>query len=208
MKLLRRFHPSPALVVATAALFAALGGGAFAASTFINGTTIKPNSIPKNRLTGAAIRSLRGARGPRGFTGARGPQGVQGPQGAQGAQGAQGSQGAPGPQGPPGSGDLAWAQVNPNGGSPLLVKSSNFVSVSSPATGVYCLRASVGVNLADSAPVATQEVNLSSTVGLVTVRRSGIPNVYCAVTDLQVTTWDVSNPPSVVNTVGFDVVVP
>src|SRR6266487_5727443 len=62
MKLLRRFHPSPALVVATAALFAALGGGAYAASTFISGTTIKPNSIPKNRLTGAAIRSLRGAR--------------------------------------------------------------------------------------------------------------------------------------------------
>ena len=66
-----RGHFSPALVVATAALFAALGGGAYAASTFINGTTIKPTSIPKNRLTGAAIRSLRGARGPRGFTGAR-----------------------------------------------------------------------------------------------------------------------------------------
>src|SRR5438874_6395521 len=201
-----RWHVSPALVVATVALCAALGGGAYAASTFINGTTIKPNSIPKNRLTGAAIRSLRGARGPRGFTGARGAQGIQGPQGAQGAQGAQGSQGAPGPQGPPGSGDLAWAQVNPNGGSPLLVKSSNFVSVSSPSTGVYCLQASVGVNLADSAPVATQEVNLSSTVGLVTVRRSGIPNTLCAVNDQMVTTWNVSNPPNVVNTVGFDLV--
>src|SRR5438045_6042987 len=130
-----RWPVSPALVVATVALCAALGGGAYAASTFINGTTIKPNSIPKNRLTGAAIRSLRGARGPRGFTGARGPQGVQGPQGAQGAQGAQGPQGAPGPQGPPGSGDLAWAQVKPNGGTPMLVKPSHFVPESHPSTG-------------------------------------------------------------------------
>lgn len=200
-----RGHFSPALVVATVALFAALGGGAYAAATFINGATIKPNSIPKNRLTSAAIRSLRGARGPRGFTGARGPQGAQG---SQGAQGAQGPQGTPGPQGPPGSGDLAWAQVNPNGGSPLLVKSSNFVSVSSPSTGIYCLQASVGVNLAESAPVATQEINLSSIIGLVAVRRSGIPNVNCAVNDLQVVTWDGSNPPNVVNTVGFDVIVP
>ena len=60
---------------------------------------------------------------------------------------------------------------------------------------------------ADSAPVATQEVNLSSTLGLVTVRRSGIPNVNCPVNDLQVNTWGDFNL-TVVNTVGFDVVVP
>jgi hypothetical protein len=67
-----------------------------------------------------------------------------------------------------------------------------------------------GINLANSAPVATQEVNLSSTLGLVTVRRSGIPNTLCAVNELQVTTWDASSPSSftTVNTVGFDVVVP
>src|SRR5438093_594210 len=37
-----------------------------------------------------------------------------------------------------GSGDRAWAQVDPNAGSPVLVKTKNFVSVSSPSTGVYC----------------------------------------------------------------------
>lgn len=109
-----------------------------------------------------------------------------------------------------GSGDRAWAQVNPNAGSPVLVRTKNFVSVSSPSTGVYCLHAAAGINLANSAPVATQEVNLSSTLGLVTVRRSGIPNTLCAVNELQVTTWDASSPSSftTVNTVGFDVVVP
>ena len=77
-----------------------------------------------------------------------------------------------------------------------------------PSHGGLLPACKLGVNLADSAPVATEEVNLSSTIGLVTVRRSGIPNTFCAVTDQMVTTWDVSNPPNVVNTVGFDVIVP
>ena len=37
------------------------------------------------------------------------------------------------------SGRTAWAQVDPNGGSPLLVRASGFDSVTSPSTGVYCL---------------------------------------------------------------------
>jgi hypothetical protein len=109
-----------------------------------------------------------------------------------------------------GSGDRAWGQVNPNGGSPVLVRTHGFVSVTSPGTGIYCLRAAPGINLANSAPVATEEQNLSTTLGLVTVRRSGIPNVNCDVNELQVTTWDASNPssPTPINTVGFDVVAP
>jgi hypothetical protein len=106
-----------------------------------------------------------------------------------------------------GSGDQAWAQVNPNGGSPLLVRSKNFVSVSSPSTGIYCLHARPGVNLANSAPLATQEVDLSSSLGLVTVRRSGIPNANCPADDLQVNTWGGFDF-SLVNTIGFDVLVP
>jgi hypothetical protein len=108
------------------------------------------------------------------------------------------------------AGRSAWAQVDPNGGSPLLVRASGFVSVTSPSTGVYCLRASPGVGLSHTAPVASQEQSLSSTLGLVTVRRSGIPNVNCAADELQVTTWDAANPASftTVNTVGFDVIVP
>jgi hypothetical protein len=172
------------------------------AAFIVTSKNIKNGTIQTVDISAKAKRALRGNRGPRGLPG------TQGARGAQGLQGAQGSPGAPGAQGPPGSGDLAWAQVNPNGGSPLLVKSSNFVSVSSPSTGFYCLQASVGVNLAESAPVATQEVNLSSIPGLVAVRRSGIPNANCAVNDLQVITWDGSNPPNVVNTVGFDVIVP
>jgi hypothetical protein len=109
-----------------------------------------------------------------------------------------------------GSGDRAWAQVDPNGGSPVLVRTKGFMSVTSPGTGIYCLHAVSWINLANSAPVVSQEQSLSTSLGLVTVRRSGIPNVNCPVNELQVTTWDASTPssPTPINTVGFDVLVP
>ena len=43
--------------VALLALFVALGGSAVAA-TFINGKTIKPRSVPENRLTNQAVAAL------------------------------------------------------------------------------------------------------------------------------------------------------
>jgi hypothetical protein len=108
-----------------------------------------------------------------------------------------------------GSGVQAWAQVDPNAGSPRLVKARGIVAVSSPQTGVYCLRPAAGITLA-SAPVTSQEVNLSTTLGLVTPRRIGAPNSSCPPTELQVDTWDAANASSLtlVDTVGFDVVVP
>lgn len=78
-------------IIALLALFLALGGSSYAAASLINGSKIKPHSIPKNRLTNAAIAGLRGNQGP------QGPQGQQGQQGPQGVQGAQGAQGPPGP---------------------------------------------------------------------------------------------------------------
>jgi hypothetical protein len=74
--------------IALLALFLVLGGTSYAAASLINGRSIKPHTIPKNRLTNSAIAQLRGARGP------QGPQGLQGPPGPQGPQG---------PQGPPGT---------------------------------------------------------------------------------------------------------
>src|SRR5207342_511938 len=77
------------------ALFVALGGTSFAAAGVIRGTQIAPHSIPKNRLTSGAIKSLKGGRGAQGVPGA---QGAQGPAGA-GPPGAQGPPGAAGPTG-------------------------------------------------------------------------------------------------------------
>lgn len=85
--------PSPALVVSVFALLVALGGTSLAATNFINGKHIKPHSLPKNRLTKAAIASLHGANGA---PGAKGPQGPQGPQGQPGSPGSPGSPGMSG----------------------------------------------------------------------------------------------------------------
>jgi hypothetical protein len=55
-------HISPATVIATVALFVALGGSSLAAANYIDGASIKPNSIPANRLTQSAVIELRGNR--------------------------------------------------------------------------------------------------------------------------------------------------
>ena len=78
MNRLRGKRLTPATILASLALLVALSGTSFAAASLISGSQIKPHSIPKNRLTGAAIRSLKGQRGP---AGPGGIQGVQGPPG-------------------------------------------------------------------------------------------------------------------------------
>src|SRR5262245_17048733 len=72
------------------ALFVALGGTSFAAATLINGSQIKPHTIPKNRLTNSAIASLKGSRGPQGPAGPAGASGPAGPAGSAGSAGATG----------------------------------------------------------------------------------------------------------------------
>jgi hypothetical protein len=72
---------SYANIIATLALFVALGGTSVAAVSYINGRQIRPHSIPKNRLTHRAITQLKANRGPRGLRGARGPAGPVGPTG-------------------------------------------------------------------------------------------------------------------------------
>src|SRR4029079_496229 len=86
--------PSPALVISLVALFVALGGTSLAAANYISGKHIKPHSIPTDRLTKGAIKTLRGAQGPRG---PQGTQGARGPQGTQGLQGPKGDTGGIGP---------------------------------------------------------------------------------------------------------------
>src|SRR3954449_4126086 len=70
--------PSPALVISLVALFVALGGTSMAAANYINGKHIKPHSIPTDRLTKGAIKTLHGAQGSRG---PQGTQGIGGPKG-------------------------------------------------------------------------------------------------------------------------------
>jgi hypothetical protein len=90
-----KIRPGYANVVATLALFIALGGSAYAA-TRLPANSVGPAQL-KNRAvtpTKVARKTIALFRGQQGATGARGPQGVQG---ATGPHGPQGQQGAPGP---------------------------------------------------------------------------------------------------------------
>jgi hypothetical protein len=107
-----RRHLTYANVVATLALFLAMGGSAIAASHYLitSPRQIKPGAIALGNLSAKAQRSLRGAGGRAGSVGPAGPTGSAGPAGTAGAAGAKGLTGETGPRGP----SEAWA-ITENG---------------------------------------------------------------------------------------------
>ena len=95
----KRFNrPSPAMIIAFAALLVALGGTSYAAIN-LPANSVGTKQLKKNAVTGKKVknRSLKAAD----FAVGQLPAGPQGPQGAQGLQGAQGPQGAKGDPGEP-----------------------------------------------------------------------------------------------------------
>jgi hypothetical protein len=108
LKRLARRHTT---AVAYLALFAALGGSAYAAVTVtgknikngtITGKDVKNRSLGTSKLTPTAVSSLIGERGPQGPQGERGARGPAGPTGQTGPKGDTGPAGQQGPQGPTG----------------------------------------------------------------------------------------------------------
>jgi hypothetical protein len=97
--------------------------------------------------------------------------------------------------GPSGEGARAYALVNPNGGSPVLVadRTSGFteVSVGPVGTGDYCLTPAPGVNISSTAASASMEAFLSDAIGVASVRYP-TAGPTCRPGQLEVKTWDVS----------------
>jgi hypothetical protein len=109
--ILRRLASRHTTAVAYVALFAALGGSAYAAVTVtgknikngtITGKDVKNRSLGTSKLTPTAVSSLIGERGPQGSQGPRGERGERGPAGFSGLPGPKGDSGPEGPQGPQG----------------------------------------------------------------------------------------------------------
>jgi hypothetical protein len=102
MRTHRRFRPTYANVVATLALFIALGGTGYAA-THLSRNSVGAAQLRRNAVTGAKVKdgSLAAAdfgagqlpAGPRGETGAVGPRGGAGPEGKAGKEGPPGLSG-------------------------------------------------------------------------------------------------------------------
>ena len=114
--ILRRLARRHSTAVAYLALFAALGGSAYAAAAVtgndikdgtITGSDVKNRSLGTKKLTRKAVSAL---------TGQRGPAGPQGPAGVQGAKGDRG------PQGP---GATSFSTTVPQGSTVVLATLDN-----------------------------------------------------------------------------------
>lgn len=97
--------PSPAMIVAFAALCLALSGTAMAARSLITGKDIKDGSVTSADIQNGSLTAKDFKKGqiPAGAKGAKGDPGPAGPAGAAGASGAAGAAGAPGAPGKDGT---------------------------------------------------------------------------------------------------------
>jgi len=140
---------SYANVMSTVAVFIALGGGAYAATSSFGGgggaihgcvpgrggalIVVKPGrSCPRGTL--ALLFNAKGSRGPTGATGATGREGPAGGEGKAGVSGLAGQPGAPGTA-------LGYAKVFFLGGLGLFVQDTKNLTlddVARPKPGVYC----------------------------------------------------------------------
>jgi len=163
--------PSPASIIASLALFLALGGTAAATSHYLITSTsqIKPSVLSK----------LKGRRGAIGPAGPAGPQGRGGPQGLEGPTGPSGATGA---QGLPGPSELSALAIVRGAVSKVSNLETGTTTATCPA-GSHVISGSSYTGLATRAYEVMSEDHQSWIVGVVNV--SGV-NVdiqafaYCA----------------------------
>jgi hypothetical protein len=102
-----RRHLTYANVVASLALFLALGGAAFAATQLPRNSVgtgqLKPEAVTAGKIAKKTRSQLKGERGATGPQGPQGKTGAKGARGATGAKGATGPKGETGPRGPAGA---------------------------------------------------------------------------------------------------------
>jgi hypothetical protein len=145
-------HVTYANVVATLALFIALGGGAYAAiklpANSVGTKQIKSQAVTSKKVKNGSLLAADFAKGQT-PAGPKGEQGAQGPQGEPGRQGDPGGQGAPGAAGAAGTA-RAYADVIPNcsGGvfpvgtcDTIPGRTKGVSSVVRIETGTYCVAA-------------------------------------------------------------------
>jgi len=133
-------------VMATIAVFIALGGASYAA-TRLPESSVGSKQLKNNAVISAKIKN--GAVTPAKLNG-ESKAALIGPAGPQGPQGSQGSQGLQGPRGLPGAAATAlWAVVNASG------EVVNGTAVSAEATGAGTYEVKFAQNVSACATIAT-----------------------------------------------------
>jgi hypothetical protein len=158
---------SYANVIASLALFIALGGASYAAvaipansvgtkqlkKSAVAGSKIKPNAISSAKVKDGSLQRGDFASGTL----------LQGPQSAQGAKGDPGQNGAPGAKGESGEPGTAraYGHVLFTG---KLSRSKNVASVTNPSTGRFCIALAPSIDPATTGLVATPDFESDSTI--------------------------------------------
>jgi hypothetical protein len=148
-------HISYANVTASLAVFLALGGISWAATTLprnsVGAKQIKTSAVGSSEVKDQSLKAHDFAPGTL----------TQGPQGPQGVPGPKGAPGAAGEKGDPGTA-RAFAFVDPNCdglyGKCPLTNAKNIVSAHRDGDGVYCVRLAPGIASAKSGAAAGVEM--------------------------------------------------
>ena len=156
LRLIGRFRPSPALVVAAVALMVTLGGVAVASIPGSGGkitTCYSPGSIVKGGATPLEVVDTAHGGCPAGTatltfneTGPRGPKGTNGTvigEGPPGPAGPRGKTGPAGPRGPTSKGEVPVFEAGGTSGNPTATPSVPDILLVVPA-GTYAINA-IGV---------------------------------------------------------------
>ena len=145
-------------VMATVAVFLALGGGAYAAFTLpansVGSKQLRKRAVTPSKVAPATIELFKGEKGPKGDTGA---QGIQGIQGVQGIQGIQGNQGGTGPSN-------AYFKTTATGQTGLSL-----------AAGDYVLLGQCWFGSTNASPISGQETLTSGVTGDIASTFATIP---------------------------------
>jgi hypothetical protein len=159
MGFLRR-HLTYANVVASLALFLALGGAAFAATQLPRNSVgtgqLKPEAVTSGKIAKKTRNQLRGVQGPQGPQGKTGKAGAKGATGARGATGASGAAGTKGAAGTDGTGPAF--EVFATGKAIATSPSSTVIATQGLAAGAYVLSANVVVE-GSGEPTVTCNLN-------------------------------------------------
>jgi hypothetical protein len=195
MRSISKCLPSPAMIVACAALIVALGGVSYAATVLpknsvgaaqLQKKAVSGSKLRKGAVTGAKVKngSLLGAD----FKSGQLPSGARGPQG---------------PQGVPGAGVRAYAQVNASGPALIPARTKNFKSVKRVGPGRYCLTPAAGIDPTKVSAVVSPEHSFSSGSDLEAYTEQ--PKAACAANEFEVFTQQAGFDS---NLVAFTILVP
>jgi hypothetical protein len=188
-------------VVASVALFIALGGVSYAA-TSLPRNSVGTAQLKSNAVTGAKIKNSsitgrdvkNGSLSPSDFSGS-----VQGPQGPQGPGGPQGPAGAPGTA-------RAYGFVDNSSGTPSMQQAKGGVSVRRAGNGVFCITAP-GIDPSSTPIVATPSAK-SGDFAIIFVGSGLAFSQLCTGSEFQVLTVDPGNFNFGLNDASFDFVIP